>query len=149
MQEELCDESVPVSKATVEPCLIEDLGPLLNDCTEQQDIHLLSSSSVAPLICLDDLDDAGEAFVDAECVGQSLESDHVLVHDIYLPNTLDGCETYSTVDGPSSVFSAQSMRKSIGISSASSKRSLNPMLSMSSHVSRPTSSQIDCEAPCF
>lgn len=147
MQEELCDESVPVSKATVEPCLIEDLGPLLNDCTEQQDIHLLSSSSVAPLVCLDDLDDAGEAFVDAECVGQSLESDHVLVHDIYLPNTLDGCETYSTVDGPSSVFSAQSMRKSIGISSASSKRSLNPMLSMSSHVSRPTSSQIDCEAP--
>ncbi|EFO61149.1 Hypothetical protein GLP15_2465, partial [Giardia lamblia P15] len=148
MREESYDESVTISRTMTEPCLVEGPGRMLTECTVQQDTHPFpSSSSVAPLVCLDDLDDAGEAFVDTEHVDQSLESDRVPVHDIYLPNNLDGCEVHSVVDGPSSVFSAQSMRKSIGISSASSKRSLNPMLSISSHASRPTSSQIDCEAP--
>lgn len=137
---------------TTDPCLIKNCVHVATEHIRQLDTYFPlnndNAGDVAPLVCLDDLDDAGEAFLDTEIIDQPLQSDHVLVHDIRLPNKLDDHEAYSTIDGHSSVFSAQSMRKSVGISSASSKRSLNPMLSISSYTSRPNSSQIDREVLC-
>lgn len=129
--------------------LTEKPKPTFDEHLDQENTHLSPNNDIiVPLVCLDDLGDAGEVFLDAEIADPLTRSNHVVVQDISLPTDLDDHEACSAADGPSSVFSAQSMRKSIGISSASSKRSLNPMLSISSYISRPNSSHVDREVPC-